>query len=210
MEKGLVLGISGLARAGKDTFALMLAEELNKKCYPPFIMMAFAHELKLRCQKDFDLSYDQLWGENKETFDRRYPRSDKDGCWTAREIMQEYGQFYRTIDNDFWVKHLFKVVEEKEYKNIIITDTRHLNEVDAVCNSGGYHIRVQRDSKTTIHGSEHISETALNDEYRVDFLVQNSGTLYDLQDTAKKVAKFLIGNEKRTKKLNLEGITHGK
>lgn len=230
MERKLLLEISGQARSGKDTFALMFAEELNKVYYPPFVMMAFAHELKLRCMKDFDLSYDQLWGKDKEEFDKRYPkirgplpyccgnRDDGKGLevleerqyWTAREIMQEYGQFFREIDNDFWVKHLFKVIEEKEYKNVIITDARHINEVDAVCNNGGYHIRVQRDSKTAIHGTEHISETALNDEYRVDFLVQNSGTLDDLQDTAKKVARFLIANEKRTKKLNLEGIDHGK
>ena len=60
----MIIGIAGKARSGKDTFALMLVEELNKRYYPPFVMMAFANELKTRCQEAFDLSYEQLWGDD--------------------------------------------------------------------------------------------------------------------------------------------------
>ena len=56
----MIVGISGKARSGKDTFAEMLQIELNKTTYPPFVAMAFAHELKTRCQAAFDLSYEQL------------------------------------------------------------------------------------------------------------------------------------------------------
>jgi hypothetical protein len=217
--------MSGKARSGKDTFALMLAEELNKTQYPPLVMMAYAHELKLRCQKDFDLSYEQLWGEDKEVYDQRYPkmrgplpyclgnRDDGKGLevlderkhWTAREILQEYGQFFREIDNDFWVKHLFKIIDDKEYINVIITDGRHKNEIDVVCDRpGGYHIRVERGDKDTVHNQQHISETALDEGYRVDFNVVNNMGLEELKQAAKDVAKFLINSEKISKKLNMK------
>ncbi len=112
----MILGISGHARAGKDTFGQMLAEELYKKTGNVFILMAFAKELKDKVQKDFDLSYEQLWGDQKETPDKRFLREEmvpefagsgdmgagigiKCGTireplniyWTSREILQEYG-----------------------------------------------------------------------------------------------------------------------
>jgi len=225
MGEELAIIISGQARVGKDSFALMLAEELNKTQYQTFIMMAYSQELKLRCQRDFDLSYEQLWGGDKEIYDQRYPkmrgplpfcagnRDDGRGLevlqerqhWTAREIMQEYGQFFREIDNDFWVKYLMRLIEDKEYTNVIITDGRHKNEIDAVCDrDGGYHIRVERENKDTVHGSDHISETALDEGYRVDFTVVNNKGLDELKQTAKDVAKFLINSEKISKKLNMK------
>jgi len=212
----MIIGISGKARSGKDTFAGMLARELQDQTGQAYVLMAYAHELKLKVQKDFDLSYEQLWGDEKEMYDSRYPkkrgplpfcagnRDDGKGLevleerqhWTAREIMQAYGQFFRTINYDFWVDHLFSVVEEKEYKNIMITDLRHINEVDAVVDRGGFHVRVEREEAEATHNKQHISETALDDGHRIDFTVKNYGTLDDLKETAKTVARFLTDSQK--------------
>ena len=74
MRKSLILGMMGKARSGKDSAANMLGEELFNTTRKKFIMMAYAHELKLRVQKDFDLSYEQLWGDEKEIEDKRYPK----------------------------------------------------------------------------------------------------------------------------------------
>jgi len=207
----MLIVISGKARSGKDTFARILAAELQKITGKPYVLMAYAHELKSKVQQDFDLSYEQLWGDEKEVLDKRYIRikgglgpaakvyggkPEKNIYWTPREIMQAYGQFFRTIDYNFWVNHLFKVVEEKEYKNVIITDGRHINEIDAIINRGGYHVRVERENKDVVHGEQHISETALDEKYKVDFNVQNNGTISDLENTAKDVSKFLFESEK--------------
>jgi DNA polymerase III delta prime subunit len=225
----MLLLLSGKARVGKDTFGLMLAEELQKETGQAYIMMSYAHELKIKIQKDFDLSYEQLFGDEKEIYDLRYSkkrgplpycvgnRDDGRGLevleerqhWTAREIMQDYGQFFRTIDYDFWVKLLFNVIEEKEYKNVIITDGRHKNEVDVVVDRGGYHIRVERGVKDNVHNTQHISETALDKGHRIDFMVKNYGTLEDLRTTAKNVVRFLIDSEKILNKLGRKGIKNG-
>ena len=199
----------------------MLTLELSKVSYPPYVMMAFANELKLRCQAAFDLTWEQLWGEDKEKYDQRYPkhrgplpycagnRDDGKGLevleerkhWTAREIMQDYGAFYRTIDNEFWIKNLFKVAEEKEYDNVVVTDVRYRNEADHIINHGGYVVRVERENKDGVHNEAHPSEVELDDYKRFDFTVDNNGTLEQLTKTAADVCGFLKDSEKDFKKL---------
>jgi len=217
----MIIGVSGKARSGKDTFAEMLAAALNKVSHPPYVMMAFANELKLRCQAAFDLTWEQLWGDDKEVYDQRYPkmrgplpycignRDDGKGLevlderkhWTAREIMQDYGAFYRSIDNEFWVKNLFRVIEDKEYTNAIITDVRYINEADYVINNGGYVIRINRESKDAVHNETHPSEIELDNYKRFDFTVINNWGLEELKEAANDVSKFLKQSEKDLKKL---------
>jgi len=197
----MIIGISGKARSGKDTFAEMLATELNKGAYPPYVMMGFANELKLRCQEAFDLTWEQLWGDDKEVSDERYPFPTTSGWWTAREIMQNFGAFYRTIDNEFWVKNLFRVIEDKEYMNVIITDVRYINEAGYIINNGGYVIRVERENKDAVHNEQHPSEVELDVYNRFDFTVINNWTLKELETSAFEVASFLRDSEKDFKKL---------
>lgn len=190
----------------------MLAEKLNKTAYPPYVMMAFAHELKNKCQEAFDLSYEQLWGDDKEVKDKRYikPITIPSGTladlepvyWTAREIMQNFGAFYRTIDREFWIKNLFRVADQKEYINVIITDVRHINEADYILNKkGGYVIRVDRENKDDVHNEQHPSEVELDGYSRFDFVVNNNATLEDLEKSASDVTRFLRDSEKDLKKL---------
>ena len=199
---GMLIGITGFARAGKDVFAKMLAQELYKQTDRFFILMAYAHELKLRVQKDFDLSYEQLWGNEKEVEDKRYVHIDKSLYhgdtiyWTPREILQNYGEFYRTIDYDFWVKHLFGVIKNNEYKNVIITDIRHPNEAHPITDCGGYIIKIIREDKAEIHNQQHISETAMTDYSKIDFVVDNNGTLDDLKLNVIGVVTQIAINQK--------------
>jgi len=196
----MLVAINGRARSGKDTFAVMLAEELYNILRSKFVLMAFAKDLKDKVQQDFDLHYDQLWGDDKEIEDKRYikPRIENEDIqyWTAREILQEYGQFFRTIDYDFWVKSLFRTIDYKEYKNIIITDVRHRNEADAVIKRDGFLIRIVRNVDNNIHGKNHVSETSMSNYDKVDFDLTNDGTIDDLRVVAKDTAKLLVAAQK--------------
>lgn len=204
----MIIGVTGKARSGKDTFAKLFAEALFDATGRRFILMAYAHELKKRVQKDFDLSYEQLWGDEKEVTDSRYRKYDTkpysaclgdpelpEGFWTPREILQAYGQFFRTIDYDFWVKELFRTIAEKEFENVIVTDVRHPNEADPIRERGGYIIRLVRENKDKIHGEQHISETAM-DDYDVDFDVVNDQGLEQLMETAVGTVKMIFDLEK--------------
>lgn len=191
----MLIAISGKARSGKDTFAEYLAEELFKVTHKTYVLMAYATELKNRVQQDFDLSYEQLWGDEKEIPDKRYLKSmshDDDVYWTPREILQDYGQFHRTIDYQFWVKQLFNIIDRVEYENVIITDCRHPNEIDVPLDRGGYHIKVEKEDRSSIHNSQHISETILGDGYKVDIELENNGTLEDLRKSTTELVSGLI------------------
>lgn len=202
---GLLLGVTGSAQSGKDTFAEMLAEELNELTGHIFVLMAFANELKMKVQKDFDLSPEQLWGTKKEISDKRYKKlftchgrtkTDDvelpDTYWTPREIMQNYGEFYRTIDYGFWVKHLFGVIKKNNYKNVIITDVRYPNEAQPIVNSSGYIIKIIRGNKAEIHNQYHSSEMSMSKYDKISFIVENNGTLDELKFNVTDVAKQII------------------
>lgn len=185
-----IIGISGKARSGKNVFGEFLAEELFKRSGCGYVLMSYAHELKCMVQREFDLSWEQLWGEDKEKEDDRYAGK------TGREIMQQLGTFYRSINFNFWVEKLFEIIEEKEYENVIITDVRYPNEVDPVLERGGYHIRITRSVENKIHGKQHSSETSLDAPYKVDFTVGNNGTLEDLKKLAGDIASGILQLEK--------------
>ena len=85
----MIIGVMGKARVGKDTVGRMLAKELFDMSGRKFTLMAYATVLKEICQKNFDLSYEQLWGGQKEVEDHRYPKKEG-GFWTPREIIQFY------------------------------------------------------------------------------------------------------------------------
>ncbi len=198
-----IIGVSGKARSGKNTFADMLAEELHKQIGVAYVMMAYADVLKKMAQNELDLSWDQLWGESKEAEDKRYIKkvnTDSDGewltYWTGREIMQSLGEFYRAIDGLFWVKKLFRTIDEKEYQSVIITDVRYPNEVDPVVERGGYHVRVNRPEADEVHGTTHASETSLDAPYKVDFTIMNTGTLDDLRKSASYIVSGITQLEK--------------
>jgi cytidylate kinase len=208
----LLVGITGLARSGKDTVAKILVEELYKQTDRLFILMAYAHELKLKVQKDFGLSYEQLWGAEKEIEDKRYKRpftyrggvrADRDELpniyWTPREIMQNYGQFYRTINYNFWVKHLFNIIERNNYKNVIITDVRYQNEAQPIVDSGGYVLRIIRDNKAEIHNQQHVSEIAMNNYDKIDFIIDNNRTLDELKLNVVDIVEQIVIGENNKK-----------
>lgn len=201
----MLIGIMGKARSGKDTFALILAEKLFEITRKKHVLMSFAHELKLRIQKDFDMSYEQLWnGNEKEKSDLRYAKclnglsSNPKDYWTPREILQNYGEFYRSIDSNFWIKHLFEIIDDREYKHVIVTDVRYINEAESVINRNGVLIKIVRNIETAndVHGQDHISEIGLESYNNIDFTVENNGTLKEIKEVAVNIAKELVGRKK--------------
>ncbi len=197
----ILIGLSGKARSGKDSVGEFLVEGLREY---GVVKAAFADELKRQVAEHFDLSHEQLYGDLKEVEDKRYKKplkcsdgmkSDKDELsniyWTPREIMQEYGQFMRTIDYNYWVKVLFKQLAIKGIHSAVITDCRHPNEVDFVVNRGGYHVRTYREGADVIHNSNHISETALDNYKVVDFKVINNDSLEELKLKARELADLI-------------------
>ena len=223
---GIIIGLSGHARAGKDTFGEYLIECLKERHRRDFIHVAFAAQLKAMCKEHFELSDDQLWGDKKEIIDKRFRKAlvpkfaDDDmgmgatefkcgtireplyDYWTSREIMQELGGFYRKIDSAFWIKALNIYLISNDIKDAIITDVRHINECEYVKINKGVIIKIFREDVAKIHGMQHESETALDDRPGgyFDIEINNCGTLENLYDAAEDTSDAIIMLENMMKK----------
>lgn len=179
--------VSGKVGSGKNTFSEFLAKHLDDN----YILAGAGDFVKNNLQRDFDLVYEQLWGDKKEEQDKRYPKPNG-GFWTPRELMQTYAtDWFRSVDKDYWVKQLFKMIDHNEYKNVIIYDGRFKNEIDYYKERGAVHIRVYRDGAGSKINPNHSSETSIED-YRIDIKIFNNGTLEDLDRKAKVTAESIM------------------
>jgi len=200
-RKGLIVGLCGKARVGKDKFTEYLVNIFSSEHNREFKTTAFAHRLKQMCLEHFDLNREQLWGDSKEELTefgktesgKLGLSSNPNDYWTPREIMQAVGSFYRSIDYDFWVKQVDKKWEYAGYPDVIITDVRHVNECEYVKNNGVL-IRIIRSRSDKIHGMGHESETALDNKPQnyFDIEINNDGTLEELQIAAYNTAKAIL------------------
>lgn len=69
--RGIIVGVTGQARAGKDTIAEYLAKKHR------FVRIGLADPMKRFVQGLFDWSDEQVWGGQKEEPDRRYLQKEK-------------------------------------------------------------------------------------------------------------------------------------
>ena len=203
----MLFGVHGKARSGKDTLSDIMCARSDRI----FIKTAFAKALKDLCMDSFGLTYHQVYGDLKEIPDHRYKKPNSEEFWTPREIMQNVGSFYRSIDYDYWVKQLDKEVGDVKDKgyNFVITDVRHINECEYVKNNGGVLVKVVRDEKQKIHGMAHESETALDDkpdEY-YDIIVYNDKTIDHLAEAVNGIICYAEAIEKYGSE---RSITHGR
>lgn len=119
---------------------------------------------------------------------------------TGRELLQKIGtEMGRSIHPNAWVNALFSEYTEdlrriknseggttiaQAYPNWIITDVRFENEAEAIKSRGGIVIRVNR---PTVVIDQHPSEISLDDYEGFDYIIENDGSLKDLD---RKVAKI--------------------
>ena len=179
-KKSRLIGITGLAHVGKDTFALYL-----KKHYPQIEIESFAKPIKQIMMNYFGFTEEQVY--NQEL------KEKEDIFWniTPRKLMQLIGtdmvrQHFRY---DVWVK-----VFEKKFLNnpntfFTLADIRFDNEAQMIIDNGGIIIKIDRDCKR-IETSCHESEKGI-DKNLIDITIDNNGTLDDLENSAIELLKML-------------------
>ena len=112
----MIIGISGSARSGKDTFFNLLCKYYGKPNF--FQRHAFAdqlkNDLKSLIKRKFDINIAKCSDEEKELI---------------RPLMVSYGKLARNINQDYWIKKLMnKILPYKNTKIPVITDVRYPNE----------------------------------------------------------------------------------
>ena len=165
----MIIGLGHKARVGKDETGKYLQR------YYHFTQAAFADKLKHAAMEIFDLTYDQVYGDNKEDIDPRW--ND-----TPRHMLQTTGTAMRNhYGKDVWIRALERRLQREGMDNDwCITDVRLPNEAEAVKRWGGYLVKVERPNAPKIATDKHESETLLDDFTGWDYILNNSSDLVQL------------------------------
>ncbi|WP_406113934.1 hypothetical protein [Kitasatospora purpeofusca] len=185
------VALIGRARSGKDTVGARLGAK------HAFVRVAFADPLR-SVALDLDpivgaesTSYGHLPIRLSDLVGRYGWERSKSEFAEVRRTLQRLGEAVRTHDPEYWVRLALERVDVAEKWNIptVVTDVRHVNELDALRSRGALVVRVVRPGVDQLAGPEgqHVTETAL-DRAEVDVTVTNSGTLADLHRLADSLA----------------------
>jgi len=158
---GIVIGLVGLAGAGKDSLADYMIENFG------VTKLGFSYALKELACEHFGYDFDRLSDlDYKEEQDPNLA----DG-WTRRRVLQHIGtEGFRAVDPDHWVKIAMKTASTMLAAGapaVVFADVRFMNEAAAIrALPQGYLWRVVRSDATTqatgeaaaTHRSEQESE----------------------------------------------------
>lgn len=168
-----VIGLSGYARAGKDTVADYLVETAG------YTKMSFAAPMKealLRLDPNIDMAGYRMpmstalgiagWDTLKANSEEIRPLLQRFGTEVGRQMWGE----------NFWVDAAINSIEDGS--KVVFADVRFPNEAKAVKELGGEVWRIEREG--VVAANSHVSETAL-DDYPFDRVITNNGNINTLQ-----------------------------
>jgi len=211
-----IIGLTGFAKSGKSTAATILKELGGQE-------VAFAKHLKDVCSVVFgvprDHFDDQAFKEVPFSFTRvilsqdiervlNYfevsPRFIPDSMLkhqgvelkSPRHVAQYIGtEVLRSIDSDIHINMAFKLSANSSAKFLICSDMRFDNELKAVNNANGLTIGISRQKAVPANLKNlHPSEAEIPDLIRrSDLVVENEGTIEDLQKTIRDAALVYLG-----------------
>lgn len=170
---GLLIGITGRAGAGKDTFADHLCLNYG------FEAMAFADPLKGAASIMFDVPVHYFYDRDlKEEIIPEWGMS-------PRHMAQRLGTeaVRNTFGPDFWIKRWLQGYRAMPISlDVVVTDVRFNNEAQAIRDLGGVIVQIKRPGESELDTSAmaHASETGIGYFSSHDKIIVNDGTIADL------------------------------
>lgn len=213
----MIIGIVGFINSGKGEIGDFLHREFG------FKKDSFAKPLKDAVSIIFGMDRDMLEGDTEES---RKQREQKDDFWskvtgkeiTPRSVLQLFAtECVRNVfHQNIWIASLIKRNWNHE-SDIVITDCRFKNEMNAVRKAGGLIIRVKRGDNPNWYNDiveynndkksakvdelrksgviPHVSETDWIG-YDFDYTIKNDGTLKELHEAIEKLMFEIFENER--------------
>lgn len=190
-----VIGISGYATSGKDTFAAIAQDILKSLPNSKTNILNFAADLKIIA----DLIIRPYLGIDCI----RPSQQDKK---RIRKILVGIGQGFRDVDPDFWIKRVEQKILEGFYENqdnfVFVPDCRNLNECEWMKSfKNGFVISITRDGIVAPNEHELENIPIIASKY-ADFRVnipnivndaKNILTNNDLRGIVKNILKEIYG-----------------
>lgn len=176
-------------------------------------MIRIAVSGKLGCGKDLFLTkaqefFPKLDFQNEKMAKSIYNLTSliQDSLYIPRikdgRLLQFIGNHYRDLYPDIWVDSFFTNTHDVN-SNVIVTDVRYPNELEACKQKGFTTIRILRQDEFRLNNLgnrdlKHLSETALDDtpitEY--DYVINNNGTLEMFEGAVINVVNDILRDEK--------------
>lgn len=174
-----IVGVTGLARSGKDTAAKFLAEA-------GYTRIAFADPLKeivanLACEPVSNFHDDIL----KEQF---CPALGT----TRRDALQKVGMAMRQLfGDDVWLTRLR--TKAAQGTALVVSDVRYENEAKAIRDLGGIVLKLERPGAGLIgDAARHASEQGFSEDL-VDCWISNNGSIDEFKHAVQTVCKAFNG-----------------
>lgn len=174
------IALSGLKRSGKDTIGNYLIQNYDCKRY------AFADEVKRLA---------------RELFLEEFIQNDK-----PVDLLQWLGNTMRQRNPDVWINRLATMIQltKDPVPNLVVTDVRYPNEVQALKNLGFTIVKVQvpvevsieRCKATEVNFTEELllhesEQLAQSNERYYDYVIENTGTLEELYSKVEEMVEVL-------------------
>lgn len=172
-----IVGLSGFAQSGKDTFAGFLVEA-------GFVQHAFADPMReallrldpmvlplgappISLSELIQVPSDWEWAK----------RNTSDVRGLLQRLGTEVGR--EMFGEDFWVKY---ALDKADADLVVLSDVRYRNEADAIVARGGVVVRIEREGVGP--ANSHASETEMTDYPNFMATVYNDGDLDHLRGIA--------------------------
>jgi len=158
----MVIGISGKLGSGKDLAADLIKTLIQENSNRKVFKHDFAKPLKRVVAEIVGCHWNKLYSREGKL------EALPEGLQTAsmktyRDMLQQVGSAFKTIDPDFFVKALFNNFEaDAKLGVVIVTDVRFPNELESIQRVGGKVIRLRSEVSEERHDWMHESETALD------------------------------------------------
>jgi dephospho-CoA kinase len=169
-DKNILIGLTGKAGSGKSISANFLKRVFDMKEYvmadplKKIGMIIGFSENEMYGTQEQKLEINTFWGISGRQFMQKF------GTEICRDLVPEIIPQMSKI----WIKLLEKFLSENTDKNLIVSDVRFIDEVEAIRNNGGKIIEIVR---PPIPHDEHLSE---NLKFNADFTVVNDGKIEEL------------------------------
>ena len=179
----MLIGINGYAGAGKDEVGKLIVKHA-----PTFKVKKFAGKLKQIATI--------LTGIPTHHFENQRIKQSNLSGWdmSVRELLQRLGTeaIRDGLHPKAWINAL--MADYMVGDDWVITDMRFQNEYDTICSYGGYTIQVYRAGVKA--PNNHSSEEGITNGC-FDYIIDNSGTLEQLEEEVKRIVSDILEKEKR-------------